>query len=275
MSRLRFVVAAVSTVVLAGCGSGHTGGVSGSPPTSTTGASTHVAAPPIQPDQQLQSSTQLQSDLDALKAAPTEGDLLKTVNMLEEHFGAVSGTRASSNDADWQQALNKLQQVLTDVQQLANANSSDPNAPNPLNSSASTSHAVPPPTQPEPRAPKPSPTDIIDEINKAFDLLTKVSKGVAYEVKISNAGPGDVMNDNGVTVPPINCGPAHSVCRGYVLAVNTASFRFAPSSGGTISKIDSSPKGSATCEIRKDKGGAVCRVNGTAGATITITPTWR
>ena len=78
-----------------------------------------------------------QSDLDALTAAPTVGDLQTAVTQLQQDYNAVASSAVSADGADWQHAINSLQQTLADASQLADANSSTPDAPNPLNSNAS------------------------------------------------------------------------------------------------------------------------------------------
>jgi hypothetical protein len=87
MRGLRFVVVAVSIVVLAGCGLTHT--TAGSARTAAAGTS-------LQPAQQLQSATRLRADLDAVKAAATEGDLLVAVAQAQRDCQAVTGTHANS-----------------------------------------------------------------------------------------------------------------------------------------------------------------------------------
>jgi len=132
-----FVVVATAAVVLTGCGSGHTGGGPASLSASGAGASSRAVRQPIPPDEQLESSTQLQSDLDALTAAPTVGDLQTAVTQLQQDYNAVASSAVSADGADWQHAINSLQQTLADASQLADANSSTPDALNPLNSNAS------------------------------------------------------------------------------------------------------------------------------------------
>lgn len=293
MRRLACAVA-LSTILVTGCGSsrptfslrtGPTDGTTVSSPTSKGRASTHAAAPPIQPAQQLQASTQLQSDLGALKVVLTEGELVKVVNGLRQHYQAVAGSQANSNDADWQLALSKLQQTLVDVQQLANTNSSDPDAPNPLHSDASSSGATSAPNPQAPLAPNPVSDILINEIKQSFDLLTTVINHVAYAITVNNpagppGGPFGIVH-GGPSYPDINCGQVEVMCTGYVEAQTTVSLTFDAPEGGKvfqIGTIDSAPAGA--CHPTYVPNGkspaptASCNVSGASGMTVTIIPHW-
>jgi hypothetical protein len=300
MRRLACVVV-LSTILLAGCGShrptfswrtGPTGGTTGSSPaakpsrTSGSGANTHAAVPPMQPAQLLQSSTQLQSDLEALKVVQTEGELINAVNVLRQQYQAVAGSHAPNpNDTDWQQALSKLQLTLADVQQLANTNSSDPDAPNPLNSGAPASGATPGPNPPVPAAPNPVSNIVSNEIRQTLDLLATVINHVAYAITVNNpaAPPGGPFGlvHGGPSYPDINCGPTQPMCKGYVLALTTVSLAFDAPEGGKvfqIGPIDSAPNGACNpAYVPNGKAPAPtasCHVSGSAGMTVTITPHW-
>jgi hypothetical protein len=293
MRRLACVVAS-STILAAGCGSHHptfswhsgpTAGSTVSSPTTRSSASTPAAGPPIQPAQQLQSSTQLQTDLEALKAAQTEGELSNALNGLRQHYQAVTGSHANSNDVDWQQALGKLLLTLGDVQQLANTNAADPNAPNPLSSGASSSHAPSAPNPPVPAAPNPASEILINEIKQTFDQLTTVINHVAYAITVNNpagpeGGPFGIVH-GGPSYPDIKCGPAQNMCNGYVLALTTVSLAFDAPDGGKdfqIGTIDSAPAGACNPTYVPNRKApaptASCHVSGAAGMTVTITPHW-
>jgi hypothetical protein len=299
MRRLACVVA-LSTILVAGCGShrptfsvrsGPTGGTTvssqtaRSSPTSKSSADAHAAPPPLQPAQQLQSSTQLQSDLEVLKVVPTERELVVAANALRQHYQVVAGSRANSNDADWQQALTKLQQTVTDVQRLANTNASDPDAPNPLNLGASSSGATSAPNPPAPPAPNPVSEIVINEIKQASDLLTTVIDHLAYAITVNNpAGPpGEPFGivHGGPSYPDINCGPTQDICKSYVLALTTVSLAFDAPEGGKvfqIGPIDSAPGGACNPAYvptgKSPAPTASCNVSGTAGMTVIITPHW-
>jgi hypothetical protein len=243
-------------------------------------AGTHAAGQTIAPLQQLQSAIQLQSDLDALTAptTATEGDLLTAVAALQQHYQAVAGSHASSDDADWQQALNKLQQALAAVQQLANANSSTPDAPNPLHQGSSTTSASPrtPPTPPTTPPTTPLPTNpVVDAIKNAFGGLQKVVNTLSYTIIVKNTGTGTVTDGNGKSNPVINCGPARTNCQGNVLATDIADLIFQPLQNGKVGNIQSDPNGA--CNPIYDGPGhtrADCQIGATAGATITVTAQW-
>jgi uncharacterized protein YukE len=276
MWKSRFVIVVVWAIALAGCT--NEGGNSPSGPAGTSG---HAAGRPISPDQQLDSSTQLQSDLDALTAAPTVGDLQNAVTQLQNHYKAVAGSAVTNDAADWQQAINNLQQTLTDVSQLVEANSSTPDAPNPLNSSGSGNQSTTgAPSPAKPAKPGQSPTEIINEVKEAAGLLGGVIKKISFAVIINNSGPGTVSNSNGGTHPKIDCGPAKTKCKGYVLATSTVSFDFRPPNNGSkywIDAIESVPQWSCNpnySEGKKPSPLANCSVSATAGNTVTITPNW-
>lgn len=293
MRRLAGVVA-LSTMLVAGCGSHHptislssapTSGSTVSSPTASSRASTHAAGPLIQPAQQLKSGTQLQSDLEALNVAQTEGQLINALNALRQHYQSVASSHANPNDADWQQALNKLQLTLADIQQLANTSSSDPEAPNPLNPGASSSHSTSAPNSPVPPAPNPVSDIVTNEIKQTSDLLTTVINNVAYTIVVNNpTGPeGEPFGivHGGPAYPDINCGPAQNMCKGYVLSATTVSLAFdAPEDGKVfqVGTITSAPTGA--CDPAYVPAGkppaptASCRVSGTAGMIITIVPHW-
>jgi hypothetical protein len=293
MRRLACVVV-LSAILVAGCGSHHptfswhtgqTGQSAASSPTASSRASSHAAIPPIQPAQQLQSSTQLQSDLEALHVAQTEGELVDALNGLRQHYQAVAGSHANANDADWQQALSKLQQALADIQRLADTNASDPNAPNPLNTGASSSHATSEPKPPVPPAPNPVADITNNEIKQAFDQLTAVINHVAYAITVNNpsgpvGGPFGTVH-GGPSYPDINCGPAQDTCKAYVLTQTAVLLAFDAPEGGKnfqIGTIDSAPTGA--CNPAYVPNGkppaptASCHVTGTAGMTVSITPHW-
>jgi hypothetical protein len=243
-------------------------------------AGTHAAAQTVTPLQQLQATIRLQSDLDALTAqtTATEGDLLNAVATLQQHSQAVAGSHASSDDADWQQALNTLQQALAAVQQLANANSSTPDAPNPLHQGPSTtSTSSPAPAAPPTPAPTttPAPTNpVVDLINNAFGQLQKVANALSFTVIVDNKGTGTVTDGNGKSNPAINCGPAKNNCQGKVLVPDQVQLIFQPLERRTVSNIVSVPNGACNPAYETGKTKASCMIGATAGATITVTVQW-
>jgi hypothetical protein len=293
MRRLVCVVT-LSTILVAGCGSHHptfswrageTGGASAPPPTPSKRASTHAAVPAIQPAQQLQSSTQLQSDLEALKAVPTERELIAALNQLRQHYQAVAGSHANPNDADWQQALGKVQLTIADVQQQADTKSSDLEAPNPINPGALSGGGTPAPNPPIPPPPNPVADIVNNEIKQTVDLLATVINHVAYSITVDNpTGPEDRPSGTVHGGPPyaeINCGQAQNVCKSYVLALTTVPLTFdAPDGGKTfqVGPIDSAPAGACNPAYappgKAPAPTASCHVSGSAGMTITITPHW-
>lgn len=273
----RFVVVAAAAVALTGC-AGHTGGRAVSPSASGNGASSRAAGQPISPDQQLESSTQLQADLDALTGAPTVGDLQTAVTRLQQDYNAVASSAVSSDGADWQHAINSLQQTLADVSQLANANSSTPDAPNPLHSNASRDHTSPGAKSPAPAKPAPpSPSQIISEVKDVFGMLGTVIKHLAFTIIVNNAGPGTVTGN--ASHPRIYCGPSKTQCKGYVLATSTAALAFQDLNGGGfwIDKVDSKPEWSCNANYNTGKSpapSASCNISATSGNTVTVTPHW-
>jgi hypothetical protein len=184
----------------------------------------------------------------------------------------------SSDGADWQHAINSLQQTLADVSQLANANSSTPDAPNPLNSNAASDHTSPGAKSPAPAKPAPpSPSEIISEVKDVFGMLGTVIKHLAFTIIINNAGPGTVTTN--ASHPRIYCGPAKSQCKGYVLATSTAQLAFKDLNGGGfwIDKVDSNPEWSCNANYNTGKSpaeSASCNVSATSGNTVTVTPHW-
>jgi hypothetical protein len=277
MRRLRFVVAAVSTVVLAGCMPVHT--TAGS-------ARTHATGTSVEPAQQLQSTTRLRADLDAVTAAATEEDLLVAVDQAQRDCQAVTGTHANSNDALWQQTLTNLQQALADVSQLADANSSTPDATNPLKSSASGGPSRPGPKSPSPSKPPSSPpSQIISELKNADKLLRRVVQDLGYVISVNNGrqpgGTVTILNTGSGPYPDIHCGIAEATCSGVVLALNTVGISFQPKSGVRvyeIGKIDSTPNGACNAWYQPNPQPpgkqAGCDVTATSGNNITITPHW-
>jgi len=274
-TKIRALVLMIAVVLVAGCGSGHSGGGAVSPPASGTGTSTHAAGQPIPPRQQLQSTIQLQSDLDALTAptTATEGDLLNAVATLQQHYQAVAGSHAGSDDADWQQALNQLQQALAAVQQLANANSSTPDAPNPLHQGSSTTSASPQ-TPPTPPTPPPTGNPVVDRINDAVHGLQKVTNALSFTVKVINPGTGTVTDFDTLSNPVISCGPAHTRCQGVVFFTDTLHLVFQPLLGRTVGNIQSDPNGTCNPTYVTGNTRADCNVSATPGVTVTITPQW-
>jgi hypothetical protein len=274
MRRLRFVVAAVSTVVLAGCVPTHT--TAGSPRTQAMGTA-------LQPAQQLQSTTQLRADLDAVKAAATEGDLVVAVAQAQRDCQAVTGTHANSNDARWQQTLIDLQQALSDVSQLAAAHSSTPDATNPLKSRASGGRSK---LGPKSRSPSNPPSShIISELQNADKLLRRVLQDLGYVISVNNGrqagGTVTILNTGSGPYPDIHCGIAEATCSGVVLALSTVGISFQPKSGASvykIGKIDSTPKGACNAWYQPNpqppEKQARCEVTATSGQNITITPHW-
>jgi hypothetical protein len=293
MRRVACVVA-LSTTLVAGCGSHHptislsyapTGGSRASTPTTSSRARIHAAGPLIEPARQLQSSTQLQADLAALNVAQTKGELINALNALRQHYQSVASSHANPKDADWQQALNKLQLTIADVQQLANTNAPDPEAPNPLNPGASSSHAPSAPNAPVPPAPNPVSDIVTNEIKQTSDMLTTVINNVAYAIVVDNpTGPqGEPFGTvhGGPAYPDINCGPAQSMCKGYVLSATTVSLAFdAPDDGKVfqVGAINSAPTGSCNPTYvptpKPPAPTASCNVSGTAGMIVTIIPHW-
>lgn len=248
-------------------------------------ASTQAAGQTMPPRQQLQSSIQLQSDLDALTAptTATEGDLLNAVATLQQHYQAVAGSHASSDDADWQQALNTLQQALAAVQQLANANSSTPDAPNPLHQSPSTTSTsspapaaplTPAPTTTTPTTPAPTGNPVVDAINKAFAGLQKVANILSFTVIVKNTGTGTVTDANGRSNPSINCGPAKTICQGRVFSTDQEQLIFQPLQGRIVGDIGSDPNGACDAKYQTGRTQAECMIGATPGATVTVTPQW-
>jgi hypothetical protein len=292
MRRLAGVVA-LSTMLVAGCGSHRpTISLSSAPPSASRAPSPtassrapHAAGPVIQPAQVLQSSTQLQSDLAALSVVQTEGQLINALNALRQHYQSVASSHANPNDADWQQALNKLQLTLADIQQLANTSSPDPEAPNPLNPGASSSHSPAAGNPPAPPAPNPVSDIVTNEIKQTSDLLGTVINNVAYTVVVNNpTGPeGEPFGivHGGPAYPDINCGPGQNMCKGYVLSATTVSLAFdAPEDGKVfqVGTITSAPNGSCSPTYvpagKPPAPTASCHVSGTAGMIVTIVPHW-
>jgi hypothetical protein len=270
MRRVRFAVAAVSTVVLAGCMPVHT--TAGSARPLSTGTA-------LQPAQQLQSATRLRVDVGAVRAAATEGDLLVAVAQAQRDCQAVTATHVNSNDALWQETLTDLQQALSDVGQLADASSSTPNAPNPLKSRASGRRSKPRPKSPS------SPSQIISELQNADKLLRTAANDLGYVISVNNGrrpgGTVTILSTGGGPYPDIHCGIAEATCSGVVLALSTVVISFEPKSGASvyrIGKIDSTPHGACNAwyqpNPRPPGKQAGCDVTATSGQNITITPHW-
>ena len=256
------------------------------PHTTAGSARTQAAGTSLQPAQQLQSTTRLRADLDAVKAAATEGDLLVAVAQAQRDCQAVTGTHANSNDALWQRVLTNLQQALSDVSQLADAHSSTPDATNPLRLRASSGHSKRGPKFRSPsKPPSSSSSPIISELQNADKLLRRVGQGLGYVISVNNGrqpgGTVTILNTGDGPYPDIHCGIAEATCSGVVLALNTVGISFQPKSGVsvyTIGKIDSTPDGAcnALYQAKPQPPGtqASCDVTATSGQNITITPHW-
>jgi hypothetical protein len=253
--------------------------------TTAGSARTLATGTALQPAQQLQSTTRLRVDVGAVKAAATEGDLLVAVAQAQRDCQAVTGTHANSNDALWQQTLTDLQQALSDVGQLADANSSTPDATNPLNSRASGGRSKPGPKSPSPSKLPSSSSQIISELQNADKLLRRAVQDLGYVISVNNGrqpgGTVTILNAGGGPYPDIHCGIAEATCSGVVLALSTVVISFQPKSGASvyrIGKIDSSPNGACNALYQPSPQPpgkqASCDVTATSGQNITITPHW-
>jgi hypothetical protein len=284
MRRLAFVVA---VVLAAACGSGHTGGGAASP-----SASTHAAGRTITADQQLQSSVQLRSELNALTCGATEGDLLKAVTAFQKDYQAVAGSTGASDDADWQQALTKLRQALDGVQQVANANSSNPDGPNPLKSGCTSVASPAPAAPPKPRG---ETGDVIKALKDGGDALTNMITHIGFAITINNllqptGAPDGIVHaqsHQGGPYPEIECGlvwngtvgTTYDSCAAYVLALQVVALSFDPARPNGrpygIGSIDGCNASWNSRSPSKPPGSdAVCNISGAAGKTVTITPHW-
>jgi outer membrane murein-binding lipoprotein Lpp len=282
MRRLRFVALAVSTVVLAGCGSGHNGAGANSP------ASTHAATgQTITGAQELESATQLEADLNALCADTSEGDLLKTVDALQQDYQAVAGSTGNEDDADWQKALNKTQQVLTDVRQVADANASNPDGPNPLDCETTSTTPPAPAAAPQPRG------FAFTDLTDALDSVSTVEKNTGYLIAILNAIQPPNTPDGIVQAPKHQFGPYPAIkcgsdgvskaryqsCSGWVTSGEVVGIEFAPARPKGkpygIGPIDGCKARWNSRKPNQPPGsGATCSVSETKGAQVKITPYW-
>jgi hypothetical protein len=280
----RAALLAAVVAVLAGCGIGSNG--TPAPAQSGSGGSNGTPTPApsptgtIQPAQQLTSAQQLQSDIKAVEAAADEQRLQQALRELQQDYMAVAGTaaQAAKSAADWQQALASLNQSIATASKAANASSGNPSAPNPITATGG------------------SGSDIISQLNDAYDLLSKVIGDITYTIVVHNAdNPGGVATAQVAgfgPFPAINCGVNQSngtngtACAGVVLALTTVRVDFVGSGIGvtpfyTIGMVTTDPGQSCSKTGYFPSGPAAghygqesCNVTAASGQTVTLTPMW-